>query len=1330
MLRIAMLGGLRVYEGERPLPPFPTQKTLSLFSYLVTFRYHYHARDTLANLFWNDTPGAQARRNLNTTVWRLRRNLPPGYLQAESSTLAFDPTEPYWLDVAEFEAELEQAGLVPADDPFLPRLDTDRIQRALDLYQGDFMGGWPEDWALAEAERLRLLYLQALHRLLLQHRADGEYEQALSCAQRLLEVDPLREEAYRQAMELYSSLGRRGEALELYASCRRLLQEELGVSPLPETVTLYEQIRAAEQRQPSLLPITAAPTPLRRPTLRTPLDSLGRAPLIGRKREWGWLAARLEEAVRGQGNLVMIEGEAGVGKTRLVQEVVRYAERHGCLVLRGVCQELKEPPPYLPWVQALRRVPALVGREKWAGLTLPGRAEISALLPELRPGRPGPSLSSTSSFSQQQARLFLAVSRLLASLGQIQPCLLVLEDLQWADQATLEMLAYTARHIGRSSLLIIGTARSEEIAAPQQDRWDALERDGALQRMALHRLSEADTARLVAETLGWPVPDPRIAGRLYDETQGNPFFLIETLQGLLERGVLAPDENGLWQITPMGQEAEPAQWLLPQGVRQAVKRRLEPLDKQSRYLLELAAVLGNEFELELLRSVSGWKKEVVLQITDDLLRRQLLLEQDRLCFSHDKIRQVIYQEIDEHHRRALHLRAGAVLARLAPGRTEELANHFYQGQDDRRAMPYCLEAGRRAWQVYAHQSALNYLTWTAEAAQRIGGIESRQVLLEAYEVRGQVYESFGSYPQAMENYAAMEETARIVSDHPSLARAIRRQAWVWGERMGQWEKGLSGAYEALRIAREAGSQSEATFALLDIGALHNMRGEHGQALDSLRSALAAAEEDKDQGARAASLQYLAVTYQFLSRYEEGADAFQEAFRTWSRLGNRREAAKTLADLGFLQINWGALAKAEQALQQAVDELVAIEATGALPFVRVGLAALQRYTGRCSECLQTLQDIEQSLAPGDSPFVLAMILYHRAWALWDQGQVGPALAELQQGLLRARQSGSPTQVAGFLDSLGRYHRCLGQANLSQRYFQEALDLNRQAAFTSGEAAARAGLGLALVGQGNIEQGWLSLKEAANMARPLGPLPYGEMSTALAEGALAMGIRPACLRLARRSLSLAEQVGLRPLQVQAGSLLSRTLAGLGRLPEAERALHRVLQETERPGYPMQRWQLLLVLSNVLAELGRTEESAQARAQAVDTVQSILASMHDEPLRASFLSQPPIQYLLGQPPSSQENLVLFKVARLGVPGGRPLHPDEWVTIPLAKPLSATTAGRRRAILRLVDKAWLLGGCPSEADLGAALGVSTRTIRSDIAALRRKGYAVRTRGGRKLEG
>jgi len=1331
-LRVYLLGGLRLVLGETPLPPFPTQKTRSLFAYLATFRERPHRRAALAEVLWPETPAARAGRSLNTTLWRLRRALPPDHIAAPGDRLALAPAADRWVDAAAFETLLDEAGLDPGrllPPAPLPTAALNAVLQAVELYHGDLLAGLEETWSLVEAERLRSRYLDALQRLLAHYRARGEPETALDYAHRLLHADPLREEAHRQAMELYLTLGRPGEALAQFERCRQLLQEELAAGPLPETTALYERIRAGGQ--PSSAP-AVPPAPSRPPPLpRTPFDDLGQVPLVGREDERAALAARLAAAAQGQGGMVLIAGEAGVGKTRLAQSVCHQAEGWGWLVLRGGCHDLGEAPPYQGWVEALRTLSAGAGRRALARLPRAWLGEAALLLPELRhlyadlvPAAPLPP-------RQRQEQLLQALEHFLAGLSQEGPALVLLEDLQWADDATLEALDTVIPRLRERPLLVLGTARAEEIGARLQECCRRLQEQGCWQDLLLARLSPEQTGQLVGAVLGWPVPAPLFVQRLHRQTEGNPLFVLEVLKGLFEEGLLARDRQGHWRIS---WEADPEEaWPQPRGIRQVVRRRLERLDDRSRQLLALAAVAGSAFDAELLQQVSGWDEESFLEASDELLRRQLLFESGpRVHFAHEQIRQIIYRGIGRTQRRDLHRRVGLALEQDTPQRVEELAFHFYRGQQPERALAYCMQAGERALAVYASSAALAYFGQAISAAGRLKSAAARRAVVRAHEQRAQLFEHMGQYEQAGAEYAAMLAAARAAGDAAAVARAIRCDGWLRGYRQEKWEAGLREARRAYEVAAAAGDAAEQAAALRDIGAYENMRGAHQDSLQAHRAALTYARQAGDSSEEANILQYIAVTHLFLSQNDQALEVFQQALALREQLGDLRISAKIHSNMGLLLINKGDFAAAERSLRQAEAGFRETGALPALPLTWVGLAAVQRCRGEPADSLALLDAAAEVQATlGSSAYMDALIQLHRGCAQWDLGRLGPGLAALRASLELARASSTPTLVSGCLRALGR---CLTEAGLAEEAaacHQEGVALARRIPFARGQAEHLVELGPAELACGLAAAARQHLVEAVPLSRPHGPQMRAEAAAALARLCLDEWRLEPARALAARALVLAEQMALRPLQVQALLTLGQALAGQGRRPEAEGALRRALALADPPGYPLARWEILLALGHLLAEAGRSADAQCFYEQARSAAAAILAEL-DEPARTAFRCRPAVHTLLEDPPPplapGQTHRTL---ARLGAPTGRPLRPAEQVVVAWTIPPTPTgpdkVAARRAHLLRLVNEARAQGGDPGEHDLAQTLGVSLRTVRADIAALRAAGRPVRTRGTRK---
>ncbi len=399
MLYLSLLGGLHIARGadatdppeparRRGLQGFISHKARALLVYLA-LNPRPQTRDTLAGLLWGLVPQQRACGNLRVALSNLR-DVVPESICIERDRVTFDSTSPHWLDVAAFEA-LANAG------------DAASLHRATDLYQGDFLEGFYlrgapafEEWLLIKRERLRGLLLQALHRLARYHSERGEYDAGIEAARRILALDPWREEAHCELMRLLALAGQRSAALAQYEQCRRLLAEELSLAPLEETVALYEQIKA--QR--------AAPAPFAPPSLTLPF--------AGRAAEHACLIDWWGKLLRSQaGSLLLVEGEAGIGKTRLVEEALRYLESHGSRVARGRCYEFGRSVPYQPMAavlrDSLRRFPQLAHHLEPAWL-----AELAHLVPELQPG-PGQLTSTPDSSQAARLRLFETVAHVLTA---------------------------------------------------------------------------------------------------------------------------------------------------------------------------------------------------------------------------------------------------------------------------------------------------------------------------------------------------------------------------------------------------------------------------------------------------------------------------------------------------------------------------------------------------------------------------------------------------------------------------------------------------------------------------------------------------------------------------------------------------------------------------------------------------------------------------------------------------------------------------------------------------------------------------------------------------
>lgn len=707
-LKICLLGGFELRDDDEPLPPPATLKARSLLAYLVSSsRVHRDRacpREQLADLFWPDRPRDKALRSLSTALWHIRRILPPGdHILADAQTVRFNPHSDYWLDVEEFESRVQDTRSKMQDAEFLlPASCLLPLASCIQLYRGDFLEGFYDDWCLEERYRLEGLYLGALERLMAAHEALTRPEEALRHAGLLLARDPLREDVHRTAIRLHLRLGNRAEAVRQAHWCRAVLRTELGIEPAPETTALCDELLGpAWRREPGEMIIALRPPPPR----SQPALILESPPFVGREAEWEPLLAHWEQASSGRGHLLLVSGEAGIGKTRLVEELSRYVRQRGRWVACGHCYEYERALPLGPVTDLLRAVLSATGTGVLGRLLPWQAAELARLAPELGERLPPPPSLSLPA-DQQQARLFDATTIFLLDLARQNHLLLVLEDLHWANDSTLAWLHYLTRRLSDTPILLLATYRGEEVGPDHPLHGLALQ----LERREL--AARLELVRLPQEALGhWMVgASDGLVARIHRQTEGNPFFTLETLRALFEDGQVRL-VGGRWV-----EEAAPSGLPIPASVRQVVQMRLERLSPPAREATAVAAVIGVAFDFAVLEQAWSRGEEATLEALDELLRRRLVREGSGSSgldyeFDHHLVREVIYQGLHYRRRRRLHWLVGEAMERLyvgQPGVAGELAHHFERAHETEKGLAWLVEAGEQARQGYALQEALDY----------------------------------------------------------------------------------------------------------------------------------------------------------------------------------------------------------------------------------------------------------------------------------------------------------------------------------------------------------------------------------------------------------------------------------------------------------------------------------------------------------------------------------------------------------------------------------------------------------------------------------------------
>src|SRR6266852_5210035 len=724
LLRLAVLGTPEVFHDGSRLT-FSLRKAQALLLYL-TVEGGLHSRSKLAAFLWPDSEPSAARTGLRTALGLLRCLLADSgaspsqhsHLLTEHELLGLDRQAPLELDLDVVQHAWKEAHLHSTVPPLPQRTSlVANFQHALSLVRGPFLDGfWLreetafDEWVQQQQHQWQVRLQLLFDRLSSWQEAAGELEPVRATLSRWLGLDPLSEEATRRLMRVHLALGDATAALQVYATLRARLAEELQAKPSTDTLALAAHIRECSARSrgnPRSRPSTAESQP--------PGELV--APLVGRAAAFTQVVGSFQQARQGRPQAVLVVGEVGIGKTRLAREFVAWARARGADVLSGQACEMGGRLPYQPLVEAVRlrleeeNAPEDLLEDLWL-------AELSRLLPELRvryPDLPAPTEDELTA----KLRLFEAVARLLDALSKRVPLVLLLEDLQWVDGASLDLLRYLGRHWkGHGSrVLLLGTIRSEglELNPQLSAELSDLGRDLPITRVALQTLSQAETIQLLQAVAGEAKPGTRSGGEqreygaavpatpgiepspasetklsalgdfLFAHTGGQPLYLLETLKLFRDQQWLVPrlSANGTWGLEPTVEMAaalvqkQSRRALLPPSVRSMILARLAQLKPPARQLVQASAVLGNQATAKLLWQLAemstlprGQVSQAGVEGLEEAVSSGLLREEEAgpgrpgsYRFAHDLIRDVVYTELGAARRHVLHQRVLALLQR-------------------------------------------------------------------------------------------------------------------------------------------------------------------------------------------------------------------------------------------------------------------------------------------------------------------------------------------------------------------------------------------------------------------------------------------------------------------------------------------------------------------------------------------------------------------------------------------------------------------------------------------------------------------------------------------
>lgn len=908
--------------------------------------------------------------------------------------------------------------------------------------------------------------------------------------------------------------------------------------------------------------------------------------LIGRRRELEILETGLSAAPDGAGQTVFVAGESGVGKSRLLAELRRRAAGGGFATLAGHCFEPDNVFPYAPLIDALRQLFAHYAPAEIDRLLNPVAPELVKLLPELAltlpdPVQPTPALDPEA----EKRRLFEALAQFLTQLAYPQPLLLIIEDIHWSDETSLDFLYFFARRLVTFPILLVATYRPEEITPPVTHLLTGLERQRLAQKIHLSQLSQSDTGAMLRAIfkLNRP-PRAEFLSAIFNLTDGNPFFIEEVLKSLVAAGDIFFGWHG-WDRKPLDQLR------IPGTVLAAVQQRLDGLSPAARQVLTLAAVAGRRFDFELLESLTPHTGPELLNLMKELIAAQLVVEEsaEQFAFRHALTRQAIYTGLLARERRMLHHTIAETLEHLAVAHVREsylaaLSYHYYQAEVWDKALIYGRRAGEKAYSLYAPNAAVEHFSRAIWAAQTMN-----LPPLELYRARANAYATIGLSEPALADLGSALQAARANNDPRLEWEILLDLGMTWVSR----DYGRAGDYfqQALALARTIEDPAMLGHSLNRLGNYLTNIDHPFEALPYHQEALAIFEQLQNQPGLAETYDLLGTTLIAAGDWKQGPASYRQAIKLFRQLDNRQGLASSLTMMAF---RGGAylndttvisIATAE-AIKDGEQALEIARQTGQQSAESVAQSAL-------AFCLGLYGDYGRALTLAQAALTTAQALEHRHWINFGHLALGvnyldllatdAAREQLEQALSLAQEIGSRffyNLAGGFLISA-----CVLDGDLARAEAVAGL------LFSSDEPAP-----------GQVDQFAPSTsRRCAWCAR--------------AELALAQNQPKMALQLVEGLVASATNMAAGVVIPRLWYLQGRALVDLGQPAAAENALAAAQQTAAARGMRPLLWRIQASLAGVYLSQRRRAQAEASLQEARQIIVDLAAGLTAESLQRSF-------------------------------------------------------------------------------------------------------------------
>ncbi len=851
-LEIHLFGQFRIFINGRNLQEkeIKGRKARSLLKLIAHQRNFQIVRDKATDILWPDLDVNAANSQLYKALYHIRNTFEKhadgasDWIEITDNLIRINPPAGITTDVQQFE-EIARTGL--------KNRNAEQLEKATSIYRGEFL---PMDryaeWASLPREHYHQVYLDILTALAETYEKQGELSEAAERLRHALEVDPTLEIAHRGLMRIFAGRGQASRAYHQYEVCRKTLGEELGVSPSAETTKVLNNIRDGHITQK---------TGARTGNVLS-AKSVTKTPFIGRSDECATIDEKLGQVKEGQGGALIISGEAGIGKTRLIQKLASMAQQKDLSVFTGRTESTTGKIAYRSFISLFEDI---LHSHPELESDLP--VEIGHLVPGYKgDGRPAPHADKLAA----RGYLFARIRNFISLLAKDEPRVIILEDLHEADNGSRELFSYLVQHSGQLPVLFAATLRKDE-SEPLPDYVSELQ-SPIVEYLELAPFSYEEHVNLLHLHTKNAVIGAETAGYIYQLAEGNPFYAIELLRHHTEDGEPIPKTGNGNDLIPS--ESSVSQ-RLPDTIRHMVQQKMENLSPQAYHLLYIAAVIGSQVPYEVLAAI--WKKnntdseQDLFNALEEVIRAQILVERGLdYSFRHNLVREAIYASISGVRRRKLHRQAAGQLLEYYSDSDEipiELvARHFVGAGELTEGARYLAEAGKKAENAYAHDDALRYLNEALELISHGNSEDNSLLKCKILEQSGDVYRACGRLEECYRVYGKAISIAENITDYPGLAELHRKMALaaIFQTDIERSKKHLDKAFDLTRHDQQLKAR------LLIVKALqlwHTNQLE--EAYNVARKSLESAKDADAEAESSQACEILAMICLPLGKWEEG-----------------------------------------------------------------------------------------------------------------------------------------------------------------------------------------------------------------------------------------------------------------------------------------------------------------------------------------------------------------------------------------------------------------------------------------------------------------------------